>query len=63
MFEQAMLRDLIQEIMDRTENAERTYADLAQQVTDPHMQAQVQLLIRDKQRHLQLTERLLEIVG
>jgi rubrerythrin len=63
MFEQAVLRDLIQELLDQTSTAEKGYASLASRVTDPDLRSQVQHLHRDKQRHLELAERLMEIVG
>ena len=62
MFEQAMLRELIREFMDETQQVEQTYAGLAQE-GDPARRAEAQQLMREKQRHLELSERLLEIVG
>jgi len=62
MFEQAMLRELIQEFMDETQQVERTYAGLAEQ-GDPQIRPQAMQLMREKQRHLELSERLLEIMG
>ena len=63
MFEQALLRDLVQDLLDKTQHAEKAYAGLADHVSDPAMREQIELLAREKQRHVQLAERLVEIVG
>ena len=62
MYEQAMLRELIREFMDETQQVEQTYAGLAKE-GDGALHVQAQQLMREKQRHLALSERLLEIVG
>ena len=62
MYEQALLREQFQQLMDETHAAERAYADLADQAADPEMRQQIQHLRREKLRHVQLTRRLLEIL-
>jgi len=62
MLEQAMLRDQFQALLTQEKQALAAYADLAAKVTDPSILEQVEQLRRDKQRHIELTERLLEIV-
>lgn len=63
MFEQTMLCELVQELLDTTQHAERAYAGLAARLSDPALRRQVQLLAREKQRHVELAERLLEIIS
>jgi len=63
MFEQAVLRQLVQELLDKTQDAQKAYSHLAGDVGDPSMREQVELLAREKHRHVLLAERLLEIVG
>jgi len=63
MYEQALLREQFQQLMDETRTAEQAYADLAGQAADPEMRQKLQYLHREKQRHVQLTQRLLEILG
>ncbi len=62
MLEQAILRDQFQELLDKERQAERRYAELAEQTDDPQLREQILQLRRDKQRHAELTERLLEIL-
>ena len=63
MFEQAVLRQLVQDLLDKTQDAEKAYSGLASYVSDPATREQVELLAREKHRHVLLAERLLEIVG
>ncbi len=62
MLEQAMLRDQFQALLTQEQQAEKIYAELVAKLTDPELRKQVQQLHHDKQRHIRLTERLLEIV-
>jgi len=61
-FEQAMLRERFQELLDREQQALKAYEELAARTTDPGILQKIENLLRDKQRHVELTERLLEIV-
>ena len=63
MFEQAILRQLVQDLLAKSQDAANAYVGLADHLTDPAMREQVKLLAREKHRHVQLAERLLEIVG
>jgi rubrerythrin len=62
MLEQALLREQFLELLKREREAAEVYADLVARITDPALRQQVDQLRRDKQRHIRLTERLLEIV-
>jgi rubrerythrin len=60
--EQAQLRDRFQALLAQELQALRAYEQLAAQISDPEIHGRVEHLLRDKQRHVELTERLLEIV-
>lgn len=62
MLEQALLRDRFEVLLGQQQQALQAYASLAANVVDPSLRDQVEQLQRDKQRHVELTERLLEIV-
>ncbi len=62
MLEQALLREQFQALLDQQRQAVLVYADLAGRATDPSLKMQAQEIQRDKERHIRLTERLLEIV-
>ena len=62
MLEQAMLREQFLTLLDKERQAERLYADLSVRLSDPVLRRQIEQLHRDKQRHIALAERLLEIV-
>ncbi len=62
MLEQALLREQFQSLLRQEKEALAGYDDLAASISDPVLQAQVEQLQREKQRHLRLAERLLEIV-
>ena len=62
MLEEALLREQFQNLLVKEQEACQAYADLSKQITDPDALQQLQLLQRDKQRHIRLIERLLEIV-
>jgi rubrerythrin len=61
--EHALLRERFQMLLSQEQQALDAYADLVSRVTDPALREQVEQLHRDKQRHIELTERLLEIVS
>jgi rubrerythrin len=60
--EQAILRQQLQDLLNQERQAEESYAHLAAQTTDAVVKEQLLQLHREKQRHVRLTERLLEIV-
>lgn len=62
MLEQAMLREQFQALLEQQRQAAQVYADLAGVATDPSVKQDAQQIQRDKERHVRLTERLLEIV-
>jgi rubrerythrin len=62
MLEQAFLREQFLALLDKERQAERLYADLSVRLSDPGLRRQIEQLHRDKQRHIALAERLLEIV-
>jgi rubrerythrin len=62
MLDQALLREQFQTLLSQEQQALQAYADLVAKVDDPAVREQVEQLHRDKQRHVELTERLLEIV-
>ena len=62
MLEEAMLRERFQALLEKQQEAVDACAALAGRVDDPQLRADLQQLHREKQRHLRLTERLLEIV-
>ena len=61
MLEQAMLREQFLALLQQQRQAAQIYSDLAE-AGDEGIRKQVQQLQHDKNRHIQLTERLLEIV-
>jgi len=63
MLEEAMLRERFQALLDQQQEAVDACAALATSVDDPALRARIEQLHREKQRHLRLTERLLEIVA
>jgi len=60
--EQAQLRERFQTLLAQEQQALLTYEALLAHAIDPELRMQVELLCRDKLRHVELTERLLEIV-
>ncbi|MDY6914377.1 MAG: hypothetical protein SVT52_07980 [Planctomycetota bacterium] len=62
MLEQALLADRFQLLLARQQQAARAYTDLAAVQNDSALCEQLRQLSLDKQRHVHLTERLLEIV-
>ena len=62
MLEQALLGERFQELLDMQRRAMAGYSDLAAGSADPATREDLAHLQREKLRHVQLTERLLEIV-
>ena len=62
MLEQALLREQVQALLAAELQAHDAYAELAEKVSDPSLRQQLQTLCHDKQRHMRLAERLLEIL-
>ena len=62
MFEQAVLREQFQALLQSERQAAACYAELAAKIEDPQFRQQAEQLHRDKQRHILLAERLLEII-
>lgn len=60
--EHEQLAEQFHALLSQEQQVEETYARLLPQVTDPGALAQLQHIRRDKQRHIQLAQRLLEIV-
>jgi len=60
--EHAMLAESFRDLLEQERQAERTYAELVARADDPEVRRQLELILREKQRHVQLVERLLEIV-
>jgi hypothetical protein len=62
MFEEAELAEQFNTLLDKQQQAADYYAAAAAETEDPQMRQQFQQVQRDKNRHIQLTQRLLEIV-
>ena len=60
--EHAMLAEKFQDLLEQERRAEQTYADLAARALDPAARQQLELLAREKRHHVELVQRLLEIV-
>ena len=62
MLEQSMLAEQFRNLLAAERQAENACAELAEQVDDPQLKERLQQFCREKQRHVELAERLLEIV-
>ncbi|MBL7219405.1 MAG: hypothetical protein ISS69_04770 [Phycisphaerae bacterium] len=62
MFEEAQLAEQFNALLDQQQQAANYYATMAAQTDDPQMRSQVEQVYREKNRHIQLTQRLIEIV-
>ena len=62
MLEQAQLREHVQALLVKEKQAQAAYAELAAKITDGPAKQQVEALRHDKERHIRLAERLLEIL-
>ncbi|MBS3734578.1 MAG: hypothetical protein KGY99_06580 [Phycisphaerae bacterium] len=63
MYEQAVLAERFESLLSDARSAEQIYARMASHIDDPQLREQVEQLHREKRRHVELTERLLEIVA
>jgi len=61
--EQALLREQFQTLLAQEKQALTAYTELLQKVTDAQVREQILQLQREKERHVDLAERLLEIVS
>ena len=62
MFEEAVLAEQFTKLLAQEKEAERMYAGLAGSADDPGVRSEAERFRRDKQRHVRLARRLLEIV-
>lgn len=62
MFEQAVLAEQFERLLFKQQQAARAYAELLKGLEDPQFRHQLDQIHRDKQRHVRLSERLLEIM-
>jgi hypothetical protein len=62
MLEQSSLRQRFQALLDQQRQVSAIYQSVAQSSPDPLVRKQAIQLHKDKERHVRLTERLLEIV-
>lgn len=62
MLEQVLLREQFEELLGKQQSALGQYEEVAARETDPDTRAQLDQLCREKKRHIELTQRLLEIV-
>ena len=62
MLETVFIEEQFLSLLDRAQRAEQMYAALADSAEDPSTREEMDQLRRDKQRHVRLAERLLEIV-
>ena len=62
MLEQALLREQFQDLLVKERQAWQSYSELASQAETDRIRDQLRQLCRDKQRHIELAERLLEIL-
>lgn len=63
MLERSQLRDQFLSLLEQQQQAVALYARLAGAAQDESLREQAIQIHREKQRHIQLTERLLEIVN
>jgi hypothetical protein len=62
MFEEARLSEQFRTLLGHQQQVAQQYAAMVNQTTNPKLKKQVQQLHREKQRDIELTQRLLEIV-
>jgi hypothetical protein len=62
MLDQTFLREQIEQLLNDQENALGHYQNVTSRTTDESTRAELELMLRDKKRHIELTQRLLEIV-
>lgn len=62
MLDNEILRERFEDLLNQQRQSVGVYASLASGLTDPKARAEAEQIHRDKKRHIELTERLLEIV-
>ena len=62
MLEQMMIREQFQTLLSESRQAAQDYAKLAGRLDNGALRSQVEQLQKDKQRHVRLAQRLLEII-
>jgi len=62
MLEQAFLRERFESLLKAEQEVVGAYEQMARMVQDPVRREAIAQLVRDKHRHVQLTQRLLELV-
>ncbi|MCL2700121.1 MAG: hypothetical protein FWE88_00335 [Phycisphaerae bacterium] len=62
MLEQALLREQIQAFLTTENQTHQAYARLMEATENPQLREQLEQLGKEKQRHIRLTEQLLEIL-
>lgn len=62
MLEEALLREQFEALLEQERQAAKAYESLLPAISDPVLREQVEQLFHDKQRHIELAERLMEIV-
>jgi hypothetical protein len=63
MLEQAQIAEQFQILMSLADQVQRDYAQMSLQTCDPTVSQKLLHLHKDKQRHIRLIQRLLEIVN
>jgi len=62
MFEQAALAEQFRVLIAKEQQAVKICADLEAKAADPSFRQEIGQLLREKQHHIELAQRLLEIV-
>jgi hypothetical protein len=62
MFEQALLRDQVEQLVDKTQRLADLYQQLADQCAEPIGRDTLAKLSREKHRNLDLAERMREVL-
>ena len=62
MLEQALLREQIQAYLATETQAQQAYTRVSAATENPKLREQLEQLNKDTQRHIRLTEQLLEII-
>ena len=62
MLEQALLREQIQALLATENQTQQAYTRLTAATGNPQLREQLEQFNKDKQRHIRLTEQLLEIL-
>jgi len=60
--EEALLREQFEALLEQEREAARAYGGLLARIDDPAVRERLEELLREKRRHVELVERLLEIV-